>query len=85
MPSKRRKHRGARGGGGKPQPALVRPLTASDLQAASYKIATTWYEGINVDLFGVNLGRCLEYSVIQALNQALAANAGQPVGGQAHG
>jgi len=86
MSNRKRKHRGgARGGSIAPQPAFVRPLTVSELQAASYQVATTWFDGLNVDLFGVNLGQCLVYSVIQALNQALAANAGQPTGGQAHG
>jgi len=41
------------------------------LQARSHQIATTWYEGVDLQYLGVNLGRCLDYSMIQNVNNAI--------------
>ena len=41
------------------------------LQAATYRAATTWYADLDLNFYGVNLGACLEYSMIQNLNQAV--------------
>jgi len=45
--------------------------TLAALQARSHQIATTWYEGIDLQYLGVNLGRCLDYSMIQNVNNAI--------------
>lgn len=46
-------------------------LTA--LQRQTHKIATTWYRGCNLELLDVNMGQCVEYSVIQNVNTAVRA------------
>lgn len=37
-------------------------------QGETYRIATTWYEGLGLDYIGVDLGRCLEYNVLNSVN-----------------
>lgn len=45
--------------------------TLAALQTRSHQIATTWHEGIDLQYLGVNLGQCLNYSMIQNVNNAI--------------
>jgi len=39
------------------------------LQAESHRIATTWWtDRIDLNFLGVDLGRCLEYQMLEAIN-----------------
>ncbi len=47
------------------------PQTLEELQAATYRAARTWHRGLGMELFGVNIGRCLEYSVLHTVNSII--------------
>ena len=53
------------------QPPTDEGAVLAALQARSHQIATTWYEGVDLQYLGVNLGRCLDYSMIQNVNNAI--------------
>ena len=38
------------------------------LQAETYAAATRWHEDLALELLGVDLGRCLEFPVLQTVN-----------------
>lgn len=44
------------------------------LQAEVIRIARTWYEHIDLSVVGIDLGACLEYSIIQAVIKQLRNN-----------
>jgi glycosyltransferase involved in cell wall biosynthesis len=44
--------------------------TLADYQRQTYERATTWHEGVGLELFGVDVGRCLDYPVLHTLNMA---------------
>lgn len=40
-----------------------------EMQAEAYRIATTWWQGkVDLEFLGVDLGDCLTYSMLEAIN-----------------
>ena len=53
------------------RPAPPEGAALSSLQAQTYRVATTWHQGIDLQYLGVDLGQCIEYPIIQNVNNAI--------------
>ena len=64
---KRRKHAAT----APQEPPADEEAMLAALQTRSHQIAATWYQGIDLQYLGVDLGRCLAYPMIQNVNNAI--------------
>ncbi len=51
-------------------------LNRKKLRSETYRITRSWHKFIDFEFLGVNLGHCLDYVLIQRLNQIVAGEIG---------
>lgn len=42
-----------------------------ELQRQAYTAATTWHDGLALGYLGVDMGKCLDYMMVQNVNNAI--------------